>query len=246
MLDNKGKFGRGGLLQGNTGYNVDIVMCIDATASMGSVIEMTKEKALSIYPALQSEMMGAQKNIGTLRIKVITFRDYGVDTEAMVESPFFELPSQEDDFKAFVSGITVSGGGDGPESALEAISLALKSDWTTQGRKRRHIIVVFTDNEALPLGDRAEFPGYPAGIPKDLKELGAWWEKTSQNFSGTYEAVSGRLVIFAPEVYPWRNDEIGLWNRVVLNECEAGKGLSDTSFEEVISFLSASILKVES
>jgi hypothetical protein len=47
-------------------------------------------------------------------------------------------------------------------------------------------------------------------------------------------------------VYPWRDEEIGSWNRVVLNECEAGKGLEDTSFEEVISFLSASILKVNS
>jgi hypothetical protein len=164
----------------------------------------------------------------------------------MVESPFFELPAQEGDLQSFVNGITVSGGGDGPESALEAISLAMKSDWTTEGKKRRHIIMVFTDNEALPLGERAEFPNYPAGMPKDLKNLASWWEKTDQYFTGTYEVSAGRLVIFAPKVYPWRDEEIGSWNRVVLNECEAGKGLEDTSFEEVISFLSASILKVNS
>ena len=225
-------------------YNVDIVLCIDATASMGSIIEMTKEKALSIYPALQDEMSSNQKNIGALRVKVITFRDYGVDTEAMVESPFYVLPDQADDLQSFVNGITVSGGGDGPENALEAISLALKSDWTTEGSKRRHVVMVFTDNEALQLGERAGFPNYPAGMPKDLKELASWWEKTDQYFTGTFEAAAGRLVVLAPNVYPWRDTEIGCWNRVVLEECEAGKGLSDTSFEEIISFLTASILKV--
>lgn len=224
-------------------YSIDIVLCIDATASMGSIIELTKEKALAIYPSLEKEMAASQKNIETLRVKVITFRDYGVDSQAMVESPFFELPAQEDDLQSFVNGITVSGGGDGPENALEALSLALKSDWITKGSKRRHVVMVFTDNEALPLGERAGFPNYPAGMPKDLKQLASWWEKTDQNFFSNFDPAAGRLVVLAPDVYPWRNEEIGCWNRVILNPCEAGKGLSDTNFEEIISFLSASILK---
>ena len=229
----------------NTGeYNVDICLCIDATASMHSCIEMTKEKALSIYPALQAEMSGSQKTINQLRIKVILFRDYGVDPDPMVESEFFTLPEDGAAFQEFVDNIEVSGGGDLPENALEAIAKALQSDWTTEGKKRRHIVLVFTDAEALQLGERASAPGYPTDIPTDLAGLGAWWEKTDQSFSGTYDTAAGRMVVFAPNVYPWTNDDIGVWNRVVLQESEAGSGLEDTSFEEVISFLSASILKV--
>jgi hypothetical protein len=224
-------------------YNVDICLCIDATASMSSCIEMTKEKALSIYPALQAEMASTQKTIGQLRIKVILFRDYGVDPDPLVESEFFTLPEDNAAFQEFVDGITVSGGGDLPENALEAIAKALQSDWTTEGKKRRHIVLVFTDAEALPLGERASAPGYPTDIPADLAGLSAWWEKTDQSFASTYDPAAGRLVVFAPKVSPWTDEELGVWNRVVLQESTAGEGLEDTSFEEVISFLSASILK---
>lgn len=229
---------------GSSNYNVDICLCIDATASMSSCIEMTKEKALAIYPALQAEMAGSQKTIGQLRIKVILFRDYGVDPDPMTESEFFCLPEDGAAFQEFVNNITVSGGGDLPENALEAIAKALQSDWTTEGNKRRHIVLVFTDAEALPLGERASAPGYPTDIPADLAGLGAWWEKTDQTFTSNYDPIAGRLVVFAPNVYPWTNEDIGVWNRVILNESQAGDGLEDTSFEEIISFLSASILKV--
>ena len=227
-----------------SGYNVDICLCIDATASMSSCIEMTKEKALAIYPALQAEMESSQRTIGQLRIKVILFRDYGVDPDPMEESPFFTLPEDGAAFQEFVDNITVSGGGDLPENALEAVAKALQSDWTTEGSKRRHIIMVLTDAEALPLGERASAPGYPTDIPTDLSGLCAWWEKTDQTFSSTYDPGAGRLVVMAPDVYPWTNDDLGLWNRVILKECQAGDGLDDTSFEEIISFLAASILKV--
>ena len=224
-------------------YNVDIVMCIDATGSMSSAIAMAKENALSFHEKLVEAMEASMKNVGQLRIKVIVFRDYGCDPEPMTESVFFELPAQNVEFKNFVEKITVSGGGDGPENALEAIALALKSDWTTTGSKRRHIILVYTDNEALELGARAGSKQYPADMPKDLAQLGAWWEKTDQTFISNFQPDAGRLVVFAPRVYPWNEEGIEVWNRVTLAETAAGGGMGDIVFEEILDKLVSSIVK---
>ena len=161
----------------------------------------------------------------------------------MRESEFFTLPDQNEQFRNFVNSIEASGGGDGPENALEAIALALKSDWTTAGSKRRHAILVFTDAPALPLGARASSPSYPSGMPKDLAELGAWWEKTDQSFTSTYERVSGRLVAYVPNAEPWT--DLQAWNRYWPAFSNAGTGLSDVDMASAIDLLVGSFGAVE-
>ena len=62
---------------------------------------------------------------------------------------FFMLPDQGGArSRAFVSQLTAGGGGDEPESALEALALAIKSPWERSMDKRRHIVVVCTDASA--------------------------------------------------------------------------------------------------
>ena len=221
--------------QGLGDYNVDIVMCIDGTASMRPIIDQVKENALSFYKKFVDAMEENDKKAEALRIKVIVFRDYGCDDQPMEESEFFTLPDQADEFNAYVNGIEVKGGGDLPENALEAIALALKSKWTTGGNKRRHAILVFTDAAALPLGERAACVGYPAGMPADLAELGAWWEGTEQTLDSTYQPNAGRLVAFAPNAYPWT--DIQAWNRYWPAFSQAGNGLSDVDIQSAIDLL---------
>ena len=111
-------------------YNVDIVMCIDATGSMAPIIAEVKKNALSFYEKFFNAMNAEGKTVQKLRIKVITFRDFKVDTQPMVESRFFDLGAGEEaDFARFVEAIEAIGGGDLPESSLEALALAIKSDW---------------------------------------------------------------------------------------------------------------------
>ena len=153
--------------QGMGEYNVDIVMCIDATGSMSPIIDEVKGNAISFYQRFVDSMEENDKEVAQLRIKVIVFRDYGCDDEPMVESQFYALPDQNDEFRSFVSSIEAKGGGDGPENALEAIALALKSDWTTGGSKRRHAILVFSDAPALRLGERSGSSSYPSGLPTE-------------------------------------------------------------------------------
>lgn len=216
-------------------YYVDIVMCIDATGSMKPIIEEVKGNALSFYQKFVEAMDENDKGVSQLRIKVIVFRDYGCDPEPMVESTFYTLPEQNEEFKSFVNSIEPSGGGDVPENALEAIALALKSDWTTGGSKRRHAILVFSDAPAIPLGERSGSSNYPSGMPADLAQLGSWWEGTDQTLSSTYQPKAGRLIAFVPDASPW--NELSAWNRYWPSYSKAGTGLSDVDIQSAIDLM---------
>ncbi len=213
-------------------YYVDIVMCIDATGSMAPIIEEVKNNAMSFYQKFIDAMEKNDKEVAQLRVKVIAFRDYGIDEVPMMESAFFKLPEGNAQFAAFVNGIEAKGGGDEPENALEAIALALKSDWTTGGDMRRHVILVFSDAPALDLGERAGYALYPSGMPADLAQLQKWWEGTDQTFSSTYQKKAGRMVAFVPDVEPWRKLES--WSRYLSIYSAACTGLADIDIDSDI------------
>lgn len=54
-------------------YAVDIVFCIDSTASMRPVIDMVKDQAIHLYDDLMRVMESKNKKIDRMRIKVISF-----------------------------------------------------------------------------------------------------------------------------------------------------------------------------
>ena len=216
------------------GNCVDLVLCIDATASMAPYLEEVKANVLSIWQKLVESMEEYEYEVEQLRVKVIAFRDYAYDKEPMVESKFFTLPEQQKEYTDFIDGIEAKGGGGGAENALEAIALALKSDWTTGGARRRHVVLVFTDAPALPLGARAGCPGYPSGMPKDLAQLGTWWEGIDPTFEGTFQPRNGRLIAFVPNAEPWV--EMQAWNRYWPAFPEAGENLNleEYQFSDVL------------
>ncbi len=216
-------------------YNVDIVMCIDATGSMASIIDEVKSNALSFYQKFVAEMNAQDppKAVAQLRVKVIAFRDYGVDTQPMVESPFFVLDEDNDAFHNFVDGIEASGGGDEPENSLEALALAMKSDWVRTGAVRRHVIIMYTDASALPLGTRSGSASYPSDMPKDLSELRDLWE------GQIMEKRAKRLLVFAPDMEPW-SDMVD-WTNTFHTASKAGSGCDDTDIETCIHLLVKSI-----
>ena len=224
-------------MYGQGDYCVDIVMCIDATKSMAPIINEVKSNAMSLYEKFFEAMELAGKYIATLRVKIIAFRDYICDSEPMVESEFFELPDQNKDLENFLSGIKACGGGDTPECAFEAIATAINSDWTTSGRKRRHIIVVFSDAPALDLGERADCPGYPKHLPSTFSEFSAWWEGTSQKFYSSYQVKAGRLIAFVPPDESWESCEY-------LNRCTvaytSASGCKDVDMARIVRAVSGS------
>ena len=128
---------------------MDIVFVIDATRSMEPLIEKVKNATLVFHDGLAEALRENKRIIRNLRARVIWFRDFYFDGKyAYGESPFFLLPEEKEAFHDFVASIEAKGGYDAPESALEALTLAMRSDFVQEGDKKRHVIVLFTDEEA--------------------------------------------------------------------------------------------------
>lgn len=222
-------------------YEIDMVMCIDVSGSMTPFLDQVKDKVLNFGNMFIEQMQEdrSEVEVTRLRVKVIAFRDYEKDSVPMQESRFFVLPEEEAEFASFVNSLTADGGGDIPENALEALALALKSDWTTNPQKR-HGVFMFTDAPALPLGKRAGFTGYPSGMPKDLPQLSSWWHGTDQSFRSNFNFKAGRFIAFVPNAEPWT--QLQTWkNAWVYFTQEAGKGLEDVDLATAIDLFVHSI-----
>lgn len=231
---------RSNYMQGQgVSYNVDIVMCIDVTGSMGGLLETVKSNALKFYPDLKACCEAKDRVVDEVRIRVIAFRDFNADRDlAIQDTGFFNIPAQEGDFKSFVSDLVPAGGGDEPENGLEALAMAMNSDWTKGGSRRRHIIVVWSDASTHPLEaslTKNEF--YPSDMPKNFDELTDWWEDER---SGKMDKLAKRLIVFAPDASAW--NEIGTnWTNAIHHTAKAGTGLSECDYGTILTAISNSI-----
>ena len=218
-------------------YAVDIVFCVDVTGSMTPILDQVKANALRFYSDVQSNLTAKGKNIDELRVRVVAFRDVLADGEAALqESPFFALPAEEAEFSGFVNGLVAEGGGDAPESGLEAAALAMTSPWTTRGDRRRQVIVVWTDQPAHPLNASALPPAFAGRVPADFSALTDLWEDPQ----GPLGSSSKRLILFAPDGPGW-SDISGVWENVVHHPSQAGSGLSDVDYGTIIDSIGNSV-----
>lgn len=195
------------------GCGVDIVLCIDVTGSMSPVLEKVKKGALSFHQRLESVMVKRDMAMGRLRLRVIAFRDFGADGDRSIErTPFLELPQQVVEFKDFVNALKATGGGDAPESGLEALALAVQSPWSREerGGAERHIVVMFTDAAAHPLGKHT--PGWQRA-PLASRTRSWLGRRRGARDAGP---ASGLVPVpgYDGDVYPCSLDELhGQWGR---------------------------------
>ncbi|MCS6794434.1 MAG: vWA domain-containing protein [Raineya sp.] len=219
-------------------YHVDIVLCIDATGSMSPIIDQVKANALKFYDDLTTLMRQKSKHIDKLRVKVIAFRDYYVDGDmAMQISPFFTLPAEKSEFQDFVNRIQADGGGDEPENGLEALALAIQSDWSREGDKRRQIIVLWTDASTHPLELKADSKpqNYPtAYMPKNFDELTDLWDSQAMN------RAAKRLILYSPDAYAW-TDIANHWENTIQYPSKAGEGLSEIDYQTILDAIANSV-----
>ncbi len=220
-------------------YNVDLVFCIDATGSMDNIIDIIKNNAMNFHNDLLLAAEKKKKVISNLRIRLIVFRDYLADGEnAMLNTEFFNLPDENQDFKDMINAIVAEGGGDDPEDGLEALGFAIKSKWGTEGIKRRQIIVVWSDDGTHPIGYGAKADNYPRKMAKDFNELTAWWGN-SQN-SGFMNYHFKRLILFTPDMPDW--DIIAKsWENTVHYPSIAGEGLKEIEYIQILDSILNSI-----
>lgn len=223
------------------GYNVDIVFCIDVTGSMVPLLEMVRDAALAFHQSLQGIMRDKGKTVTTLRVRVVAFRDFKDDpTDALEETGFFTLPMQLASFQAFLHRLRTGGGGDEPESGLEALAVAIDSPWNQAPGLRRQIIVLFTDAAAHPLGDPKSIssPGYPPMVPLSLEELGDKW--MGIHATAPMDNRGKRLILFAPNTSPW-SDIAAEWDNTIFYPSRAGEGLSEWEQQELMAVIANSV-----
>lgn len=215
-------------------YAVDLVMCIDGTGSMGHLIEEVKSAALNFYERLEGRMTEKGRKIDRLRARVIVFRDYWADSadRVMQCSEFFDLRTQSSDFANFVSPIKADGGGDEPENGLEALGLALKSNWEKGDfSKQRYVIIVYTDASAHSLDKSPKPTHYPNDIPKTFDDLTDYWHEIPKS--------AKRLLLFAPDAEPWTM--MSSWENTIHYVSEAGKGLEELEMGEILDAIANSV-----
>ena len=68
--------------------------------------------------------------LAALNAQVIAYRDKNEDYDWLEISETYSLPDQRSEYNDFVNGLRAKGGGDTPESGLEALQAAFgKTDW---------------------------------------------------------------------------------------------------------------------
>ena len=227
--------------------NADVVFVIDATASMQPILDKVKNFSLKLYGDIQRGLWDLNKNINQFRVKVIAFRDYYCDDiYAMQESEFFYLPDEAEHFQKYLAAIQAKGGGDRPESSLEAIALAMKSDWIQEGHSKRHIIAVFTDAPAHPLEQsRNGTPdNYPSVMFRSFGDMKDTWESGQESCAETdsdfeMDMKAKRLVLFTPDEEPWRSMEN--FTQCVKVDIQADKGGAELDSSAIIGCLCRSM-----
>lgn len=232
--------------------DVDLVLCIDVTRSMQPIIDTVKGMALSLYDDMIAALKAKKRKVHGFRVKVIAFRDYYCDGEyAMDESRFFNLPDETSSFSEFVLGLKADGGGDEPENALEAIALAMKSDWVhavSDDERARNIIVVFTDAFAHPFEKAKDgvTQFYPENMLTSLGDLKMAWEGQN-SMSGTslidlysMDPQAKRLIIYSPQdSYPW--NEFAQLRSVKTSPIEHDRGGRELDRQILLDDISGSI-----
>ncbi|MBQ9695232.1 MAG: VWA domain-containing protein [Oscillospiraceae bacterium] len=203
-------------------YNVDIVFVVDATGSMGNLINTIKKMIPDFYRETVRSLAEKNKHVDVLRVKVIFFRDfleYQKDRCApLMETDFYILSDRYNDqsgqLSRSIASIEAIGGGDIPEDGLEALAVAMQSDWCKpmDNHKRRHIIVLFTDAPTHEIGYGRACELYPKDMPADFGELTYMWGNPVRH-PGTMEYQAKRLILFAPEMDKLPEDDG--WKRIV-------------------------------
>lgn len=217
-------------------YRVDVKLLIDATGSMGGLIRKVQNAALKFHSDLMAALDAKGKVIDELRVGVTAFRDLNYDgKDSIIDSSFFSLPAQQEAFARFVEGLVAQGGGDEPESGLEALDLAIASDWTSEGTKRRHIIVLWSDASAHPIGAHGGGPNTGFRFAKSFDELTDRWHS-----DGRLSKTSKRLILFTPDAAGW-SEIATAWENVVHFPSKAGDGLSEVDYRTILDAIQNSV-----
>lgn len=191
--------------------NVDIVFTIDATESLCPFMEKINNFILSFENQLRNVLEVNNCVIDKLRVKIIIVHKYNEENNCIFEqSKFFKLPEEQKDFYDFVSKIKVHGVDD-PKGGLEALALAMQSDFTKEGVKKRHAIILFTNTSAQIISQQPDgtHSKDDSNTHMNINTLYDLWGNMNDN--------AKRFVMFAPDTVPWSEIEIDFENTLSMD-----------------------------
>ena len=155
---------------------------------------------LSLVPEfINQELLKVDRVTNQIRMRVIAFGDSQENAQIINASQFYTvLPATNSSaLNAFVSGLRIMGEGDTPNSALEALDEAMKSDWVqvaTNGERLRHVIVLLTDGSINTVGEYS----------RELAELEKRWGTSGvHDDHAVMHRFRRRLLLVAPDMQPW-------------------------------------------
>ncbi|MGL6074900.1 MAG: vWA domain-containing protein [Fimbriiglobus sp.] len=132
---------------------VDLVFLIDATGSMSPCIDALKANIGTFVSTLVTGDANGTSPVRDWRARVVGYRDFDYDKTPIEEYPFV---TTERELKAQLERLEATGGGDEPESLLDALyrvavwphakkgQPALPDHWRHRSAAAR-VVVVFTD-----------------------------------------------------------------------------------------------------
>jgi len=201
---------------------------------MGRHLDGVREIVLRLVRETPTKMSYKDKQVARQRARVVTFGDLSANPKALQATDFVDVGPDvyESKFDKYLNAVTVGGRLRGrPQSALEALSVAVRSDWTHEGDWQRHIIVMFTDSGAHKLESRmGEIPiAFRDQVPASLDELTQRWDGDK---AGRLKKSARLLVVFAPDAYPW-NVIADTWGGMIWLPSQAGKGLEEAELQTI-------------
>lgn len=153
--------------------SADIVLVIDTTKSMRPIIKKLQQVG-SWRSALKRQSNCRIEEYQNCRFKVIWFRDFHFSNQNVYgESEFFDIINGESEFIDYLNKLENGGKAGNVSSGLEALYIAMNSDFNKKADKVRHIIVLITDKPAHPLEhqDRNLFTNNLSYMPKSYEDF---------------------------------------------------------------------------
>ena len=213
-------------------YQLDFIFCIDATGSMGNLINDVKKNTQSFNTDLKNEMQKLDKHVQSIRVRAIAFKDfYDVDSKPQIFiTPFFSLPADSTLYKKQLETIRASAGGDTPESGLEALAVGFASEWLKSEQHYRKVFVLWTDAAAHKFERFKTYNAYnyPPDMPQNLEQFKMQWDSLQPN---------ARIILYAPVEYPW--NLLKSWPNTMLLEKKGG--FNSEEYMETIKAIALSI-----
>lgn len=234
---------------------VRLLFVVDCTGSMDIFASMLKEFLKNAYQKIMDALGDARREVDQIEVQLACFRDFFEERgeEAFHMSKVFNLLTDKEEFGKEVDALKWMGGGDDPESSLQALYMAIQRSEKieTDDTKKRFIIFLFTDHpshsfhEIEKRGGIERYPDYPIdGLPRTLDEF---YDEYHNTQGGIFEKGVGvqlkdvRLNIFAPEnATPFGTDHIGSWDNVTTIPIRQNGALEDVSENVLLATIAAS------